>query len=158
MSIGRKIMAIVRSAGTWAIGWGALMTGIAVIGVSFSSVSLPAGFWAAFITRQAIGGAINGVVFAVALMVIGRRQTFATLSVARIAACGAMGGIVFPLISIAMIPASVLGTIALSQLAIGCAVSVGIGAIIGGGSLLLARRAPAIGTNASMARIDAGTA
>jgi hypothetical protein len=158
MSIGRRVWAVIRSAFTWGMGWGALMSGIAVVGMTLSNASLPAGFWAVFITRQVIGGAINGVVFAISLMVLGRRQTFTTLTVARIAFCGALGGVVFPLISYAMIPASFRGTIALSQIATGMAVSIAIGAVIGGGSLLLARRAPALSTATRLPEIDAGAA
>jgi len=111
-----------------------------------------------FLTRQAIGGAINGTVFALLIMLLGRKKTLATLGVGRAALCGAVDGIVLPLISLAMLPMVVRESVTLVPLFIGMGVSAALGAAIGSGSLLLARRAPAVGSGAAVPKIDAGAA
>lgn len=144
MSILRKAGAVLRSALTWGLGWGVLMTGITIVGIMTSDVHLPTGFWTMYAVRQGVAGVLNGVVFSIALMVIGRRQTLDTLSVPRIALCGAIGGVVFHLVSYSFIPAVFRSGIALSQIMIGVGVSSAVGAMIAGGFLLVARRAPAL--------------
>jgi len=46
--------------------------------------------------RSAIGGALNGAVFSVALAITGRDKTPETLSGGLLIACGAIGGAFFP--------------------------------------------------------------
>ena len=145
---------MIRSAVTWAVGWTGLTLCLTGIQLSTISVHLPRWFWLTFITRQAIVGGINGAVFAAALIFIGRRRTFASLGIGRVALCGAIGGVVFPLIGIALIPAPVRVAITLSQLLAIIGVSAATGAVIGGGSLLLARRAPKLASPHTVLGID----
>ena len=95
MRILRILRGIVKTALTWAVVWvpvSLIPFGLAALVGS----PLPPGVLGPLLITQAVMGAINGGVFASVLAIAGRRKTFETLSLPWIAACGAVGGALFP--------------------------------------------------------------
>jgi hypothetical protein len=82
-------------AGTWILAWTGLLTIFWLLGGRSGSLldvlRIGAVLWGAF-------GAINGIVFAVLLMLAERHRTLEQLSRTRVALWGALGGALFPVV------------------------------------------------------------
>jgi len=167
MRILRILKGIALTAVTWAIAWVPLSLALVGIGALVGVPLPPRAYWGFLVAREAIGGAINGAVFGTVLALFGRRQTFATLSIARMALCGAIGGAVFPLFVMTIVlrfvrlesGAYVMPPSAV-QLGLGLAISSAVGAVCAATSLAIARRAPElpVAEAGHIAEISAGTA
>ena len=142
MRLIRFLRGALKTAVTWSLAW---------TPVSFIPMGLYAVFGGVlpeprmiigFAISQAVSGAINGFVFASVVAVMGRRKTFESISMRWIAACGAIGGALFPVVVRSVFlaandfPLSALGLVS------GLALNAAIGAGFAAASLSLARRAP----------------
>ena len=143
----RRIRGAIGMGLTWAVGW-------ALAGVLFGVVSLilpPAatsGFFRVFdapLPALALPGFIGGAIFSVVLGIAGRRRRFDELSLPRVAAWGAVGGLLLSLVPVLLVivglatPASDTGVWELT--AVISAPLIVLSALSAAGSLLVARRA-----------------
>jgi hypothetical protein len=90
---------------TWALGW-------ALVGVLLAAAStvLPPSIWNAFAKvfdapapALAVPGFVGGVLFSVVLGIAGRKNRIEDLSIGRVAAWGAIGGVLVSLVPAAMV-------------------------------------------------------
>ncbi len=141
----RVLKGIVTSAIAWGVAWVPLSVTLAGIGALAGS-PLPRALWGFFLIRQVIGGALSGGVFAATLAAVGRRRTFDTLSYARIALCGAVGGVIFPAIGFIVVHSLTgpgrHGPLPVFQIALVFAVNGTMGALCAASALRIARQAP----------------
>jgi hypothetical protein len=133
---------------TWAAGW--VLAGL-LIGVA--SKVLPSPIWDSFfdvfdapLPALAIPGFIAGTLFSIVLGIAARRRRFEELSLPRVTAWGAVGGLLLSLVPAAMVGvglASVAGAArgVWELTAVIAAPLTFMSAVSAGGSLLLARRA-----------------
>jgi hypothetical protein len=83
----RRLRGVAGTGLTWAVGWAGLVTGIvALFGVDLGILPRVALY-------QAIGGFFAGTGFALVLSIAERRHTLEELSLLRVAAWGAIGGL-----------------------------------------------------------------
>jgi hypothetical protein len=143
---GRRIRGVVGMGVTWAIAW---MLGGLLIGVS--SILLPGLPWAAFfdvfdapLPALAIPGFVGGTIFSIVLGIAGRRHRFDELSLPRVAAWGALGGVLLSLVPAALVLLGLAtpreGTSAWQLTAIIAGPLTFLCALSAAGSLALARR------------------
>jgi len=159
MRILRILRGILKTALTWAVVWvpfSLIPFGLAALVGS----PLPPGVLGPLLITQAVMGAINGGVFASVLAIAGRRKTFETLSLPWIAACGAVGGALFPVAIQAVLFATVHPSIPATAWVSALVTNAVLGAGCATMTLSVARRAPALprGTGAARPVIDAGVA
>jgi hypothetical protein len=143
MSILRKLRGIVTTALTWAVVWAPLSL-LPLAFAALSGIQLPPGSVGRVLIIQAVIGAINGGVFASVLAVAGRKKRFETLSLRWIAACGAVGGALFPLVVRAALFTSLEVPFPAMALAWDLVTNAALGAGFATLTLALARRAPAL--------------
>ena len=153
------LLRIARGVLGMAITWAILWTPIAIIPIgmmarfgpplSVRTVSL-------LLLSHATTGAINGAAFGLVLAVLGRRKFFDGLSLPWIAACGALGGAILPLVTNSVV--ATVTSMPLVQIGWSVAVSAVFGAGVASGTLALARRAPQerIEAPPGTAALDAG--
>jgi len=141
MRILRILKGIGITAVLWAIAWVPLTFGLFLASRLFGAPVPPGDMWALLVYRQFVTGAMTGAAFALALAVLGRTRTVATLGYGRMAVCGALGGIVFPAFTTIMFARMGVALPVLPML-LGGAISASAGALCATGSLRLARRAP----------------
>jgi hypothetical protein len=152
-SIMRVLRGIVKTAIIWAAVWApASLVPMAL--AELSGVHFPSGVFLRVLIFQTVIGAINGGVFASAIAFGGRRKTFETLSLRWIAACGAVGGALFPLILRAALGAP-MPPIAVAW---GLATNAALGAGLATLTLFIARRAPVLtsGYDSSVEQVATG--
>lgn len=134
---------------TWAVGWGAVGVGIGIASRLLTFLPWDR-FFAVFdapLPALALPGFIGGTLFAVVLGAAARGGRLESLTVARVAAYGALGGLLLSLVPAGLVLAG-LATIAEGGLGIGALLAVTAPPLIalGAGSaavtLLVARRAP----------------
>ena len=83
----RRIRGVIGTGLTWAVGWAGVVTGaVALLGVDLGALPGVALY-------QAIGGFFAGAGFALVLSIAERRHTLEELSLPRVAAWGAIGGL-----------------------------------------------------------------
>lgn len=143
MRIPRLLRGILSTAVTWALVWVPVSL-VPLALLAATGVELPPGrVLGMIVLSQAVVGAVNGVVFASIVAIAGRRRTFESISMPWIATCGALGGVLFPFVTRAVLFASadlpipafaMLGTVV---------TNVVLGAACAAVSLKVARRAPA---------------
>jgi hypothetical protein len=95
MKIPRILRGILKTAALWGIVWVPFTAALLGLGMLFGA-PIPAAAIISILIRSAIGGALNGAVFSVALAIAGRNKTPETLSGRLLIACGAIGGAFFP--------------------------------------------------------------
>lgn len=135
-----KFKAVIRNAVTFAAVWLPIALAILTVQVLLRGSSLPPRFWIFYSLQQLRAGVLMGAAFSIAFAVIARRQTFASLSVARVALCGGLAGASFSLLWFLSNP----GMMSAAGMIVTSAATIGIGAAVAGGFLVLARRAPAM--------------
>ena len=155
----RLLRGIFRTALLWAVTWGVI--GILVVtGLLFAADigGTPPVDYLELLTRVvaaygaffgALGG-ITGGIFAGLVAFAERRRSFADLSIGRLAAWGTVAGVSIPAALIAVSPPIDESPIPVF------AVTAALGATCAVGTLLLARRAPAIDASASGSAAEAG--
>jgi hypothetical protein len=145
VTLARRLRGIAGTALAWATGWGIAGTvfGAALLATEpalRSSLRAITMVLLGSIVGWAVTGAVAGVLFATVLLMAERRRTLQDLLPRRIAAWGALGGALLPLVGAAL-TASISGPIAAGR----GAMTVALGALLGGScaflSLKLARRA-----------------
>jgi hypothetical protein len=139
----RVLKGIATSAALWAVAWVPLTVGLAGVTALFGAPLPPREIWGVLLLRQAIVGALNGAVFGAALAILGRRRTFESLRYGLFAACGAIGGAVFPVV-VTGVMLAVYDSLPLSAMVFSTGMSSFLGAVCGVESLRLARRATAL--------------
>ena len=149
MRILRVLKGIATTAAIWAVAWVPLTIGLASLSALFGMPQPPREIWGILLLRQAIGGALNGAVFGAALAVLGRRRTFESLHYGLFAACGAIGGAVFPVLLTGVMVTTVSVALPVGAMVFGIALSSFLGTVCAVESLRLARRAPALSIGAS---------
>ena len=159
MRIGRVLRGIVKTAVTWSVVWVPLslipFTAASLFGGAFSTRIL-----SAMVISQALAGFINGGVFATVLAIAGRRKTFESLSLPWIAACGAIGAVVFP-VGVRTVLLSTLGVhLPISAFMFVMVTNAALGAGLAAASLSVARRAPVLpdGGDGDITSIGSGDA
>jgi hypothetical protein len=116
------------------------------IGVLSGVEHLPREYWGLLFRRTAISGAINGTAFALFMAAFGRRYTLATLRLPLVTLGGAIGGAVFPILTLATFVAarrmSAIPNLPFPLIPIvgAAAFNSVLGALCAGTSLRLARR------------------
>lgn len=143
MEIGRLVRGIVRTSLTWA----AITVPLSLIPFGVASLfggPVPVRIWGALLLTSGVMGLINGGVFATALAIMGRRTTFERLSLARIAACGAVGGALVPFVGRAVMIATTDVPLPATALLWTLATNAVLGAGFAAVALSAARRAPAL--------------
>jgi predicted membrane protein len=136
----RLLRGILGTAVTW--GLASLPISAAFLGVlALFGVGPPAGLLIPILVRSAIGGAINGAVFAVALAITGRRKTPETLSAGLLVACGAIGGAFFPALTMGVILTQTTAVIPAAAVLWSIGSGALIGAALAGVTLRAIRRA-----------------
>jgi hypothetical protein len=105
MRVMRRIRGAIGMGLTWAIGWA-----IAGLLIGVGSILLPGLPWGAFLEvfdaplpALAVPGFFAGVFFSTVLGVAGRRRSFDELSLPRVAAWGAVGGLLLTLFPFALV-------------------------------------------------------
>ena len=90
---------------TWAFGWA-----VAGVSIGVASILLPGLPWSAFfevfdapLPALAVPGFFAGVFFSAVLGIAGRRRRFSELSLPRVAAWGALGGLLLTLFPFALV-------------------------------------------------------
>ena len=141
MRLLRVLKGIAKSAAVWTLGWVSLTLLISGVATVFGAHLPPSEFWGMILARQAIGGAINGAFFASALAFLGRRRTLDSLSFPLVAACGAIGGVAFPLLQMGVLLKTYPGTIPWGAMLVGAAFSTAVGATFAAQQLHVARQA-----------------
>ena len=144
----RRIRGVFGMGLSWAAGWAlfGLLIGVASNLLPFLPWHYVFEIFDAPLPALAIPGFVGGALFSTVLGVAGRRRRFGELSLPRIAALGAVGGLLLSLVPAAMVTVGLAsfreGALGLWQLT---AVVSGplalLGAASASGSLLLARRA-----------------
>lgn len=144
----RRIRGAIGMGLTWAVGWA--LTGLA-IGVA--SIALPFLPWHLFfdvfdapLPAMAVPGFFGGIFYSIVLGIAGRRRRFDELSLPRVAAWGAIGGLLLALFPsfLVLVGLASLGRPEASLIGLTAFISVPfmlIGAGSATGSLMLARRA-----------------
>ena len=101
----RRIRGVVGMGLTWAFGWA-----VAGVLIGVSSLLLPGLPWDAFfevfdapLPALAVPGFFAGVFFSAVLGIAGRRRRFSELSLPRVAAWGALGGVLLTLFPFALV-------------------------------------------------------
>jgi hypothetical protein len=125
MKFPRILRGILKSAVTWGIAWVPFTAAFLGIATLFGA-PIPGAVVIPILIRAAIGGAINGAVFSVALAIAGRNKTPETLSGGVLIACGAIGGAFFPALMLGALTAT---SITLPMIAV--LLNIGIGALMG---------------------------
>ena len=144
----RRVRGALGMGVTWAIGWALFGLLIGVTSLLFPDLPWWDAFFRSFdapLPALAMPGFIGGVLFSAVLGIAGRRHTFEELSLPRVAAWGAVGGLALGLVPAALVLVG-LGTpradLVLWQVtAATCGPSVLLGAASAAGSLALARQA-----------------
>jgi hypothetical protein len=95
MKIPRMLRGILKTAVVWGIAWVPCTAALLGLAALFGN-PIPGAAIIPLLIRSAIGGALNGAAFSVALAIAGRNKTPETLSGALLIACGAIGGAFFP--------------------------------------------------------------
>ena len=142
MRILRVLRGIVKTALTWAAIW-APVTLIPVGLAAVVGFGLPARILVPLLVSQAVVGAINGAAFATVVAIAGRRKSFETLSLPWIATCGAVGGVVVPVLGRAVLFAIADVPIPAMALVSTFVTNAVLGAGFAATTLTIARRAPA---------------
>ena len=161
MSIARRLRGIAGTALAWATGWGIAGTAFGAFVLATNpplrhSVRAVAMVFLGSTVGWAVTGAVSGVLFASMLILTERRHTLQQLVPRRIAAWGALGGALLPLVG-ATVTTAIAGPVALG----GGVIRVGLGALLGAScaalSLKLARRAPSeLGADESPGQLESG--
>lgn len=151
---------------TWAIGWAAVGLLIGVASKLFPGLPL-GGFFEVFdapLPAMAIPGFFGGVIFSAVLGVAGRRRKFHELSLPKVAAWGAVGGVLLALVPASMVVVGLANASGSAQFGvweltaiIGGPLAL-LGAASASGSLVLARLAqdtPSHDTPAQLRGADA---
>ena len=125
MKFPRILRGILKTAVTWGIAWVPCTAAFLGLAALFGA-PLPAAAVIAILIRSALGGALNGAVFSIALAIAGRNKTPETLSAPLLIACGAIGGAFFP----ALLLGAIAGT-SISLPLVAVLVNIGIGALMG---------------------------
>lgn len=125
MKLPRVLRGILKTAVTWGIAWVPCTAALLGLGALFGA-PIPAAVFISLLIRSAIGGALNGAVFSVALAIAGRNKTPETLSGGVLIACGAIGGAFFPALLL-----GVLASTSVSLPMIVVPVNLVIGALMG---------------------------
>lgn len=125
MKLPRVLRGILKTAATWGIAWVPCTAALLGLGALFGA-PIPAAVFISLLIRSAIGGALNGAVFSVALAIAGRNKTPETLSGGVLIACGAIGGAFFPALLL-----GVLASTSVSLPMIVVPVNLVIGALMG---------------------------
>ena len=141
MRLLRVLKGIAKSAAVWSFGWVSLTLLTSSVAAVFGAKLPSSEFWGMILARQAIGGAINGAFFASALAILGRRRTLDSLSFPLVAACGAIGGVAFPLLMMGVLLQTFPGSIPWGPMLVGAAVSTVVGATFAAQQLHVARSA-----------------
>jgi hypothetical protein len=153
MRILRVLKGIAKTAIVWAIAWVPLSFGLGLVSALFGAASPPREIWMWLVYRQAVVGAITGAAFAIALVALGRTRTLATLTYSRMAIAGALGGVIFPLITIAVF-ARMDSQLPVVPLIMGVVINGAVGAVCAAGSLRLARGAPELPPREPLRELD----
>ena len=95
MKLPRILRGILKTAATWGIAWVPCTAALLGLAALFGA-PIPSAAVIPLLIRSAIGGALNGAVFSVALAIAGRNKTPETLSGGLLIACGTIGGAFFP--------------------------------------------------------------
>ncbi|MFA6167875.1 MAG: hypothetical protein WC700_14740 [Gemmatimonadaceae bacterium] len=144
----RRIRGAIGMGLTWAVGWA-----IMGIGIGVASIALPFLPWHLFfeifdapLPAMAVPGFFGGIFYSIVLGIAGRRRRFEELSLPRVAAWGALGGLMLALFPsfLVLVGLAQLGRpdASLAQLtALFAAPFMLAGAGSASGSLLLARKA-----------------
>lgn len=143
MDIGRLLRGIVRTSLTWA----AITVPLSLIPFGVASLfgsPVPVRIWGVLLLTSGVMGLINGGVFATLLAIAGRRTTFERLSLAWIAACGALGGALVPFVSRAVVIAMTDVPMPATALVWTLTTNALLGAGFATVALSAARRAPAL--------------
>jgi hypothetical protein len=134
----RRLRGLLGTALLWAMAWGmagvvlGFIVALADVG-NFILVAPDAMSFVGFV--MGVYGAVGGLVFASVMMLLERRRRLEDLSLRRVAAWGAIGGMGLPAAVIAAAPIPIaLGTFG------GLAVTGALGAACSAGTLALARR------------------
>ena len=143
----RKLRGIAVTALTWAVVW--VPVSLIPLGLgSLFGTSLPLRLFVTFAISHAVMGAICGATFASVLAIAGRRNTFDTLSLPWLAACGAAGGVLLPLIGRVVFLATTDVTVPMGAMFSTVVTNGLLGASLAAATLSIARRAPALPANA----------
>lgn len=152
MRLARRLRGIAASSLLWTIVWGfAGAVVYAIAGISWTTragdpLTLRAVLQYAPIGALFFGtyGMLSGAAFAVILALVERRRSLDDLSVRRVAAWGALGGIAILLLNVALILVVERGQVPNDFVPTLLGMSL-LGAACAAGSLLLARRIPGTG-------------
>lgn len=133
---------------TWALGWA-----LAGILIGIASTLLPGALWDAVfrvfdapLPALAIPGFVGGALFSLVLGVAARHRRFDELSLARVTAWGALGGLLLSLVPAALVLLGLASVNAAAHNLLGLTLIIAcplilLSALSAAGSLLLARRA-----------------
>ena len=154
-----RIVRILRGIVTSAVTWAGLWMPSALIPIGMAALTgnpLPLSVVGAILVSQGLIGAVNGVVFATVLAIAGRRKTFESLSMPLMAACGAVGGVLFPVV-VRTVMLSTLGIQIMPTALIFLVINALLGAGCAALTLHIARRAPALqaGSDSAMPEVEA---
>ena len=144
----RRVRGALVVAAAWAITWGVVGVGIGLIKwfrndlSDVSPVSLPiaATLILSLAGWFAVAGAINGLMFALVVAFMERRQSVASISLARFALWGAVATLIAPILAVIVLVA-IIGPAGGFVSFEGIAESAGLGMASAAAVLLLARRA-----------------
>lgn len=132
----RRIRAAVGMGLTWAIGWALVGFGIEEIhNVWPNPLGSLVDIWPAALAYPAFFG---GLFFSTVLGIAGRRRRFDELSLPRVAAWGALGGLVLGLFPAALVP---MGAVSVAEAAVVVGTVTLLTAFSASGTLMLARKA-----------------
>jgi hypothetical protein len=112
------------------------------------------------VISAAVTGAINGGVFSTVLAIAGRRKTFESLSLPWIAACGAIGAVVLPVVVRSVLLSTIGVDLPITAFVGMLATNAALGAGFAAASLAVARRAPALrdGSDSDTPSVDSDSA
>ena len=143
MNLIRILRGVLGTAAAWSLAWIPLTLATWSIAALFGS-GPPLESWGPMVAYAAFRGAMSGAAFATVLAIAGRRRTFESLRMRDMVRWGALGGIVAPAISLGAM--ALTTAVAIPPLSFGLGLSFAsiLGAVSAGGTLWIARRAPAL--------------